>query len=78
VKETRISAADTGKPVLSADRTKIATVIDVRDGRPYVEPATGINEAVRAKLGWRGEEADDYALERHRIARITDNAVELK
>lgn len=71
------SEDDEGKPVVDASGSEVGMVVDVEDDTVYVEPHPSTTDRIRTALGWGEADEDDYAVGPDRIARITDDAVEL-
>ena len=76
-KET-ITKADEGKRVLNTDGSEIGRLVDVENGRGYVEPDPGITETIKAKLGWGSRSENAHPLDEGSIEKITDDAVYLR
>lgn len=73
-----LTADDEGKRVLNTDGTEIGRLVDVRDGRGYVEPDPTIAETIKAKLGWASRSDEAHPLDEGSIEGITDDAVYLR
>lgn len=69
---------DEGKDVVDSSGRKIGMVTEVKSGTAYVNADPGLTDAIRSKLGWGDADEDDYALEKNRIATITDDEIRLK
>ncbi|WP_254766530.1 PRC-barrel domain containing protein [Salinilacihabitans rarus] len=76
--DARLTKSDEGKRVLNVDGTEVGRVVEVRDGRAYVEPDPGIADTVKAKLGWGEATADAHPLDDGSVEEITDDAVRLR
>ena len=74
----KISEEDEGKRVVNTKGKKIGIVTEVKNGVAHVDPSPGIADSIRSRLGWGDADEDDYALEARRIAKITDDEVQLK
>ena len=69
---------DEGKTVI-ADGQQIGVLVEVEEGRAYVQPEPSITESLVAKLGW-GEidaDADAYPIYDDAVAAITDDEIRL-
>ncbi|MFC4439406.1 MULTISPECIES: PRC-barrel domain containing protein [Natrialbaceae] len=73
-----ITKADEGKRVLNTDGTEVGRIVDVSDGRGYVDPNPSIADTIKAKLGWGDVSADAHPLDEGSIEKITDDAVYLR
>ena len=76
--EERITKADEGKRVLNTDGTEVGVLVDVHDGRGYVEPDPSVLETIKVKLGWGTRSEDAHPLDEGSIEAITDDAVYLR
>lgn len=76
--EQSLTTDDEGKRVLNTDGTEIGRLVDVRDGRGYVEPDPGLAATIKAKLGWGSPSEDAHPLDEGSIAEITDDAIYLR
>jgi hypothetical protein len=74
----RITKADEGKRVLNVDGTEIGRIVDVSDGRGYVDPNPSLTDTIKAKLGWGTVETTAHPLDEGSIEEITDDAVYLR
>lgn len=68
---------DEGKTVVDASGEEVGLVVDVRGDTVYVDPHPSIADRIRTTLGWGESDADDYTIGPDRIARITNDRVEL-
>ncbi|WP_218836316.1 hypothetical protein [Halorarum salinum] len=68
-----------GKSVVDSTGEEVGMITDVDDGggMMYVNPEPGIAERIKAALDW-GSSDEDYPVDAQQVARITDDAVELK
>ena len=73
-----LTTADEGKRVLNIDGTEVGRLVDVEDGRGYVEPDPSLTETIRAKLGWGSRSDEAHPLDEGSIEKITDDAVYLR
>jgi hypothetical protein len=64
---------DRGRPVRTDDGERIATISDVEDGQASVESEEGITDAIREKLGWDNDSANELSDEA--IDRVDDDGV---
>lgn len=78
MERTTISKDDEGKRVVNAKGKKVGMVTEVKNGTAYVDPAPGIADSIRSKLGWGDADSDDYRLESRRISKITDDEIQVK
>ncbi|ADB62041.1 hypothetical protein Htur_3176 [Haloterrigena turkmenica DSM 5511] len=76
--ERILTEADEGKRVLNTDGTEIGRLVDVHDGRGYVEPNPSLTDTIAAKLGWGSRSEEAHPLDEGSIAEITDDAVRLR
>lgn len=76
--EETLTSEDEGKRVLNTDGTEIGRLVDVTDGRGYVEPDPTLTETIKAKLGWGTRSDEAHPLDEGSIERITENAVYLR
>ncbi|MDQ2050615.1 PRC-barrel domain containing protein [Natronolimnohabitans sp. A-GB9] len=74
----RLTKDDEGKRVLNTDGTEIGRLVDVQDGRGYVEPDPSLTATIKAKLGWGTRSDDAHPLDEGSIEKITDDAVYLR
>jgi hypothetical protein len=78
MREDTITEADVGKRVYNADGTVVGHIVDVDNGKGYVQPDPGVLETLKAKLGW-GEVSDTpHPLDEGSIERITEDAIYLR
>lgn len=73
-----ITKEDEGKRVLNTDGTEVGRIVEVSDGRGYVDPNPSITDTIKAKLGWGDVSADAHPLDEGSIEKITDDAVYLR
>lgn len=73
-----ITKADEGKRVLNTDGTEVGRIVEVRDGRGYVDPNPSLTDTIKAKLGWGEVSADAHPLDEGSIKEITDDAIYLR
>ncbi|GAB3666522.1 PRC-barrel domain containing protein [Halopiger thermotolerans] len=73
-----ITKADEGKRVLNTDGTEVGRLVEVRDGRGYVEPDPSFVDTLKAKFGWGEASANAHPLDEGSIAEITDDAIYLR
>ncbi|WIV68066.1 PRC-barrel domain containing protein [Natrialbaceae archaeon AArc-T1-2] len=75
---TTLTADDEGKRVLNTDGTAVGRIVDVEDGRGYVEPDPSLTDTIKAKLGWGDVSETAHPLDEGSIERITDDEVYLR
>lgn len=73
-----ITTDDEGKRVLNTDGTEVGRIVEVRDGRAYVDPDPSILDTITAKLGWATPTEGAHPLDAGSIEEITDDAVYLR
>ncbi|OVE85270.1 hypothetical protein [Natronolimnobius baerhuensis] len=73
-----ITSEEEGKRVLNTDGTPVGRIVEVRDGRAYVNPDPTLTETIKAKLGWGTAPDDAHPLDGGSIEKITDDAVHLR
>lgn len=76
--DTTISPDDLGKRVLNADGTEVGRIVQVEDGRAYVDPDPSTISTIKAKLGWGDVSDTAHPLDDGSIAEITDDAIRLR
>lgn len=74
----RMTKADEGKRVLNADGTEVGRIVEVSDGRGYVDPNPSLAKTIKAKLGWGSVETNAHPLDEGSIEEITEDAVYLR
>jgi hypothetical protein len=67
---------DEGKTVI-ADGQQVGVLVEVEEGRAYVEPEPSITESLMAKLGWGEADVDAYPIYDDAVAAITDDEIRL-
>lgn len=67
---------DEGKAVI-ADGQEVGVVIEVEEGRAYVEPDPSIAQSLAAKLGWGEADQDAYPIYEDAVAAVTDDEIRL-
>jgi len=79
---SQVTADDHGKPVIDANGERIATVEEIDDGTPLVDPVAEINPTTTRALGWTNsngpEEDSPVPLRRQAIETVTEDAVRLE
>lgn len=75
---TTLTADDEGKRVLNTDGTEVGRIVDVENGRGYVEPDPSFTDTIKAKFGWGEVTATAHPLDEGSIERITDEEVYLR
>ncbi|ELY53399.1 hypothetical protein [Natronolimnohabitans innermongolicus] len=76
--EERLTQADEGKRVLNTDGTEVGRLVEVEDGRGYVELDPTFVRTITVKLGWATRSDDAHPLDEGSIRKITDDAVHLR
>lgn len=74
---TTLAAEDEGKTVVNDDGTEVGRLVEVREGRGYVDPNPSITDTIKAKLGWGDVTDEAHPLDEGSIDRVTDDAVYL-
>lgn len=69
---------DEGKTVVDERGDEVGRVVDVRDGRAYVDPDPSVTDTVMSKLGWGGRDEDAYLLENDVVESVSDDEVRLR
>ncbi len=75
---TTLTKDDEGKRVLNSDGTAIGRIVEVEDGRGYVDPDPSLTDTIKAKLGWGDVTADAHPLDEGSIEKIADDGVHLR
>ena len=73
-----ITTDEEGKRVLNTDGTEVGRIVEVRDGRAYVDPDPSLADTIKAKLGWGEATEGAHPLDAGSIEEITDDAVYLR
>lgn len=76
--EETLTNDDEGKRVLNTDGTEVGRLVDVTDGRGYVEPDPSLVATIKAKLGWATRSEEAHPLDEGSIEKITADAVYLR
>ncbi|QSX00055.1 PRC-barrel domain containing protein [Haloterrigena alkaliphila] len=76
--EQTLTEADEGKRVLNTDGTEVGRLVDVHDGRGYIERDPSLTETISAKLGWGTRSEEAHPLDEGSIEEITADAVRLR
>ncbi|EMA33425.1 hypothetical protein [Halobiforma nitratireducens] len=74
----RLTKDDEGKRVLNNDGTEIGRLVEVNNGRGYVDSDPGITGTIKAKLGWGDADEGAHPLDEGSVERITDDAIYLR
>lgn len=75
---TILTSEDVGKRVLASDGTEIGRVVDVREGRAYVDRDPALLVTIRAKLGWGVGTERAHPLDEGSVAEVTADAIRLR
>ena len=67
---------DEGKEVV-ADGQYVGVLVEVDEGRAFVEPDPSITESLMAKLGWGEADEDAYPIYDDAVAAVTDDEIRL-
>lgn len=68
---------DVGKKVIDAERKELGIVAKVENGQAAVDPNPSVAEHVMAKIGWEGEDEEDYTVTEGMIDRIDEGSDEI-
>lgn len=74
---TELTDTDVGKSVVNSDGEEIGRVVDIQNGRAFVDPDPSTAETVMSEFGWGDSDQGTYALSDESIATVTDEAVRL-
>jgi len=74
---TTFTSSDEGKQIVNHTGETIGRVVEVDDGRAYVDPDPGVTDTVMSKLGWGSRDEGTYALNSDDVETITDDEVRL-
>ena len=69
---------DVGKKVVDAEGKELGIVAKVENGRAAVDPNPSVAEHVMAKIGWEGEDEEDYTVTEDMIDRKDDDDIVLR
>jgi|GEM_PF-4885579 len=73
------SDADVGKRVVAQDGGTVGTVVEVRNGDLYVEPAGELDPDLAAELDWGGAvHHHSYRLEPQFVTHVSESVVRLR
>ena len=72
-----LTEEEEGKDVLNAAGDTVGRVTAVEDEKAHVDPAPGLSDAIRSKLGWGDDDGRDYVLDSSSVESISDDAVHL-
>mgnify|MGYP000589719578 CR=1 FL=1 len=76
--EISMTADDEGKTVIDETGDEIGRVVEVENGRAYVDPDPSVTDTVMSKLGWGSRDGGSYLLENEAIETVTDDEVRLR
>lgn len=68
---------DEGKSVVNVNGDQVGRVIEVQNGKAYVEPDPGLTDTIRSKLGWGEADEGDYQLDSSSIRSVSDDEIHL-
>lgn len=77
VSDATITDDDEGKKVVDAGGEEVGRVVDVQDGRPYVDPDPGVTDTVMSKLGWGSRDEGTFLLDTDDVESVTDDEIRL-
>ncbi|WP_306053286.1 hypothetical protein [Natronococcus wangiae] len=66
---------EVGKKVIDAEGKELGIVAKVEGGRASVDPNPSVAEHLLAKIGWEGEDEEDYLVTEDMIDRVDDEIV---
>lgn len=72
-----LTESDEGKKVIDSSGENIGQVMEVRNGRAYVDPDPGITDSIMSKLGWGSGDEETYELEPSNVDRVTEDEIHL-
>lgn len=72
-----VTEAQTEATVVDANGQQIATVVQVEDGVPYVEPRDQVDTTARRALGWR-RGSPPHRLTLTHVASVDEDVIHLK
>lgn len=70
-----LSDDEVGKTVIDAEGKKLGIVAKVEGTRAYVDPNPSVAEHLLAKLGWEGEDEEDYVVTEDMIGSVGEEIV---
>lgn len=75
--DIRMTDDDEGKKVIDSSGDEIGRIVEVRDGRAYVDPDPDLADTIMSKLGWGSGDEDTFELEPRIVDSVTDDEVRL-
>lgn len=66
---------EVGKKVVDAEGKELGIVAKVEGNRAFVDPNPSIAEHLMAKVGWEGEDEEDYVVTEDMLARVGDEVI---
>ncbi|WP_255168842.1 hypothetical protein [Natrononativus amylolyticus] len=66
---------EVGKKVVDAEGKELGIVAKVDGSTAYVDPNPSVAEHIMAKVGWEGEDEEDYVVTTEMIDRVDDEIV---
>lgn len=72
-----ITDDDVGKKVVDSDGEEIGRIVDIKNGRAYVDPDPSTAETIMSEFGWGDSDQGTYALPEDSVDAITDDEVRL-
>lgn len=66
---------EVGKKVVDAEDKELGIVAKVDGSTAYVDPNPSVAEHVMAKIGWEGEDEEDYVVTEDMIERVGERIV---
>jgi hypothetical protein len=76
--ETNLTESDEGKKVIDRNGDEVGRVVEVENGRGYIDPDPSVTDAVMSKLGWGSRDSGSYLLESDAIETVTDDEIRLQ
>jgi hypothetical protein len=74
----RVTESDEGKKVVDKNNNTIGMISGVRGDTITVDPDPGITDSIRAKLGWKDVDEDDYTLDQFDVEPINNDRVQVR
>ncbi|WP_207586933.1 hypothetical protein [Halomontanus rarus] len=66
---------EVGKKVVDAEGKELGIVAKVEGNRASVDPNPSVAEHLMAKVGWEGEDEEDYVVTEDMLARVGDEVI---
>jgi hypothetical protein len=67
-----------GKTVVTADGSKVGTVVDADNSTAHVEPDPSLTDEIAAELGWGDGDEETYELDNDTVETVTDDEIRLE